>query len=148
MGAIRKKLKSLIPSRERLLNFKRQEFRRYWWRILPSIRGTVSCSHTVSNNKIWQYTLVRTFFLVCVTIMLNLLDHYGYKIPPFKNSAHTLLGVALGLLLVYRTNAAYDRFWEGRKAWVINTLLTNCNRVRLTTTVGTYCGMCERGSGL
>lgn len=30
---------------------------------------------------------------------------------------HSLVGVALGLLLVFRTNAAYDRFWEGRKLW-------------------------------
>ncbi len=30
---------------------------------------------------------------------------------------HTLVGVALGLLLVFRTNASYDRFWEGRKLW-------------------------------
>jgi ion channel-forming bestrophin family protein len=31
--------------------------------------------------------------------------------------AHSLIGVALGLLLVFRTNASYDRFWEGRKLW-------------------------------
>ena len=30
---------------------------------------------------------------------------------------HTLLGSALGLLLVFRTNAAYDRYWEARKQW-------------------------------
>jgi ion channel-forming bestrophin family protein len=30
---------------------------------------------------------------------------------------HTLLGGALGLLLVFRTNASYDRFWEGRRLW-------------------------------
>jgi len=30
---------------------------------------------------------------------------------------HSLVGVALGLLLVFRTNASYDRFWEGRKLW-------------------------------
>lgn len=36
----------------------------------------------------------------------------GLKIPPI---AHTLVGVALGLLLVFRTNASYDRYWEGRK---------------------------------
>jgi ion channel-forming bestrophin family protein len=29
----------------------------------------------------------------------------------------TLLGTLLSLLLVFRTNAAYDRFWEGRKLW-------------------------------
>lgn len=30
---------------------------------------------------------------------------------------HSLVGVALSLLLVFRTNSSYDRFWEGRKAW-------------------------------
>lgn len=30
---------------------------------------------------------------------------------------HSLIGVAMGLLLVFRTNASYDRFWEGRKLW-------------------------------
>ncbi|HSP81740.1 MAG TPA: bestrophin family ion channel, partial [Myxococcaceae bacterium] len=32
-------------------------------------------------------------------------------------TVHGLVGVALGLLLVFRTNASYDRFWEGRKQW-------------------------------
>ena len=32
-------------------------------------------------------------------------------------SVHSILGSALGLLLVFRTNASYDRFWEGRKCW-------------------------------
>ena len=30
---------------------------------------------------------------------------------------HTLLGFVLSLLLVFRTNTAYDRWWEGRKLW-------------------------------
>lgn len=32
--------------------------------------------------------------------------------------------LVLGLLLVFRTNTAYDRFWEGRKAWgtLVNTV--------------------------
>jgi putative membrane protein len=32
--------------------------------------------------------------------------------------------LVLGLLLVFRTNTAYDRFWEGRKAWgtLVNTI--------------------------
>jgi ion channel-forming bestrophin family protein len=32
-------------------------------------------------------------------------------------TVHSLVGVALGLLLVFRTNASYDRFWEGRRMW-------------------------------
>ncbi len=38
---------------------------------------------------------------------------------PLKNitTMHTLLGFALSMLLVFRTNTAYDRWWEGRKLW-------------------------------
>ncbi len=32
-------------------------------------------------------------------------------------TAHMIVGGALGLLLVFRTNSSYDRFWEGRKLW-------------------------------
>ncbi len=32
-------------------------------------------------------------------------------------TVHTLVGTALGLLLVFRTNSSYDKFWEGRKLW-------------------------------
>jgi len=30
---------------------------------------------------------------------------------------HTTVGFVLSLLLAYRTNTAYDRWWEGRKQW-------------------------------
>ncbi len=30
---------------------------------------------------------------------------------------HTLLRFVLSMLLVFRTNTAYDRWWEGRKLW-------------------------------
>ena len=33
------------------------------------------------------------------------------------STLHTLVGVAFGLLLVFRTNTSYDRFWEGRRLW-------------------------------
>jgi len=38
---------------------------------------------------------------------------------PFRNANQIVpsLSVVLGLLLVFRTNSAYDRFWEGRKIW-------------------------------
>lgn len=37
----------------------------------------------------------------------------------FKNTTaiHTLVGFVLSMLLVFRTNTAYERWWEGRKAW-------------------------------
>ena len=47
--------------------------------------------------------------------------------PYLKNLTllHNLLGFVLSLLLVFRTNTAYDRWWEGRKAWGT---LTNTSR--------------------
>ena len=38
---------------------------------------------------------------------------------------HTVLGFVISLLLVFRTNTAYDRWWEGRKLWGA---LTNSSR--------------------
>jgi ion channel-forming bestrophin family protein len=37
----------------------------------------------------------------------------------FKNTTaiHSLMGFVLSLLLVFRTNTAYDRWWDGRKIW-------------------------------
>ncbi|MCR9115588.1 MAG: hypothetical protein NXI22_01405 [bacterium] len=34
-----------------------------------------------------------------------------------KANVHGLLGFIISLLLVFRTNTAYDRWWEGRKQW-------------------------------
>lgn len=36
---------------------------------------------------------------------------------PLGPSVLSILGIILGLLLVFRTNTAYDRWWEGRRAW-------------------------------
>lgn len=46
---------------------------------------------------------------------------------PLKNITlmHSLLGFAISMLLVFRTNTAYDRWWEGRKLWGS---LVNCSR--------------------
>ncbi|GAB2774763.1 bestrophin family ion channel [Rhabdobacter roseus] len=38
---------------------------------------------------------------------------------------HSLLGFVISMLLVFRTNTAYDRWWEGRKQWGS---LVNCSR--------------------
>jgi putative membrane protein len=39
------------------------------------------------------------------------------KIIAIPQTGHALVGTSLGLLLVFRTNSSYDRFWEGRKQW-------------------------------
>jgi putative membrane protein len=51
---------------------------------------------------------------------VSLLDYLGLSVSwqgfdvVISNVSYNLV---LGLLLVFRTNTAYERFWEGRKAW-------------------------------
>ena len=49
-----------------------------------------------------------------------------------SNVVHSLLGFVLSLFLVFRTNTAYDRWWEGRKQWggLVNVSRTLATRVR------------------
>jgi len=54
--------------------------------------------------------------LICYIEM----DYFKLKEnSPVKNISimHTTVGFVLSLLLAYRTNTAYDRWWEGRKLW-------------------------------
>lgn len=53
-----------------------------------------------------------------VTIAHEILLAYKVKFSlAVPSVVHSLVGTALGLLLVFRTNSSYDRFWEGRKLW-------------------------------
>jgi ion channel-forming bestrophin family protein len=52
--------------------------------------------------------------------------HVDFK-PP--STIYSLLGIVLGLLLVFRTNTAYDRWWEGRK--LLSTLGTNAKNLSI-----------------
>jgi ion channel-forming bestrophin family protein len=53
--------------------------------------------------------------VVCYAI----LDHFDLTASEFPGTpaVHSLLGIVLGLFLVFRTNSAYDRWWEGRRMW-------------------------------
>src|SRR5262245_28944637 len=66
-------------------------------------------------------TLVREISLrvgLCVLWALAVVA-FHYHVMRLGTSAllHSLVGLALGLLLVFRTNASYDRYWEGRRLW-------------------------------
>jgi len=45
-----------------------------------------------------------------------LLDYFELEFLS-TTAVHSLLGIVLGLFLVFRVNSAYDRWWEGRKLW-------------------------------
>jgi|SRR5688572_1117677 len=46
---------------------------------------------------------------------------------------HSLLGLVISLLLVFRTNTAYDRWWEGRKLW--GSLVNNSRNLAIKLSV-------------
>ncbi|AYN03931.1 MULTISPECIES: bestrophin family protein [unclassified Flavobacterium] len=70
---------------------------------------------------------VRKLFPIMIAIAIyssavGYLEIYYFKIG--KNDyiqnipiMHGMLGFVISLLLVFRTNTAYDRWWEGRKQW-------------------------------
>lgn len=55
---------------------------------------------------------VCTFTAVVVAIA-----HHYHEDVAISDKPHQLVGPALALLLVFRTNNANDRYWEGRKLW-------------------------------
>ncbi len=68
--------------------------------------------------------------LVCVAWSAGVVwFHYNVSPVAIPVTIHSLVGVALGLLLVFRTNASYDRYWEGRKLWGVIVMETR-NLVR------------------
>jgi putative membrane protein len=78
---------------------------RNWLRQILAFRGTVT------PKIVW-----RVLFMIVWAVGVVLLHRHVRQIE-VPATVHALIGVALGLLLVFRTNASYERYWEGRKAW-------------------------------
>ncbi len=69
-------------------------------------------------RQLWKVIVIVTVYAAIVA-SLELQYVNGDHLPWLKELGiiHTLLGFALSMLLVFRTNTAYDRWWEGRKLW-------------------------------
>ncbi|MEQ8623762.1 MAG: bestrophin family ion channel [Vicingaceae bacterium] len=65
-----------------------------------------------------QLFWVLFFFALCTAGLVYAELHFK-MLYVFSNTIqiHSLLGFVIGLLLVFRTNSAYDRWWEARKLW-------------------------------
>jgi putative membrane protein len=62
-------------------------------------------------------------FVVCMAAMF--LPHMADM--KMDTSIFSFLGIVLSILLVFRTNNSYDRWWEGRKQW--GALVNNCRNL-------------------
>ena len=56
-------------------------------------------------------------FLISYFELHNILDNDSKEITKSISVIYSILGFTLSLLLVFRTNTAYDRWWDGRKLW-------------------------------
>lgn len=88
-----------------------------WW-----TSGVFHLRGSVIPNILSRVILCSTFgFLVALVYYIH---PPGVKLY-YPSLATVSPGLVLGLLLVFRTNTAYERFWEGRKIWGS---ITNINR--------------------
>jgi putative membrane protein len=79
--------------------------KRRWFRVALQLKGSIV-------PDVLPRSLFCGFFGLFITLL------YVYHLPvslPFL--AGLIPNIVLGLLLVFRTNTAYDRYWEGRKCW-------------------------------
>lgn len=76
--------------------------------------------HAYSRHVMRTLTPVIVFMALFSAIFCYLvLDVFALHEQDLHSTTamHSLVGIVLGLFLVFRTNSAYDRWWEGRKQW-------------------------------
>ena len=81
---------------------------------------------TLPQSLVLQRIQSPLIFVMVTTFLVCALNHF-LVLPKVSSLGHTLLGSALGLLLVFRTNKAYDRFWEARVRW--GTVTSECRQL-------------------
>ena len=70
---------------------------------------------------LWQSSVIpaiipRVVFCGSFGLLISII-HYYYTDVGIPILSSVVPSIVLGLLLVFRTNTAYERFWEGRKLW-------------------------------
>lgn len=81
-------------------------------------RGAFRFKYSIFHD-VWEKALFFAIFSLIICILHSL----GFPVQKPVLSA-LIPTIVLGLLLVFRTNSANDRFWEGRKLWggIVNNL--------------------------
>lgn len=67
------------------------------------------------RGSVFPRIAARSLIFAAVAAGFVALRELGIVDTAISGAAHAMVGVALGLLLVFRTNASYDRYWEGRR---------------------------------
>ena len=73
----------------------------------------LAVSYTI--QRVMRYVLYTGLFATLICAIEEFTEFMVYI--PIDLSIFSLLGIVLSIFLVFRTNTAYDRWWEGRKQW-------------------------------
>ena len=76
----------------------------------------VSFNHSDTINKLWKELIALGIFTLGIAYIEIKYIGNTEKLSELMQ-VYSLIGFVLSLLLVFRTNTAYDRWWEGRKKW-------------------------------
>jgi len=98
---------------------------RYWWKFIFYFHKTDT----------FRKLLPAMVGLAAYTAIFAYIENNILHYTPIKNplTIHSLVGFVLSLLLVFRTNTAYDRWWEGRRIWGSFTNNSRNFALKLTT---------------
>ena len=76
----------------------------------------ISFNHSDTINKLWKELIALGIFTLGIAYIEIKYIGNTEKLSELMQ-VYSLIGFVLSLLLVFRTNTAYDRWWEGRKKW-------------------------------
>lgn len=76
----------------------------------------ISFNHSDTINKLWKELIALGIFTLGIAYLEIKYIGNTEKLSELMQ-VYSLIGFVLSLLLVFRTNTAYDRWWEGRKKW-------------------------------
>ena len=76
----------------------------------------ISFNHSDTINKLWKELIALGIFTLGIAYLEIKYIGNTEKLSELMQ-VYSLIGFVLSLLLVFRTNTAYDRWWEGRKRW-------------------------------
>jgi putative membrane protein len=69
------------------------------------------------RGSITPRILPTLILMSCYPLLLVILDRYWQPLPHLQVTPFEYTGAVLGLVLVFRTNAGHERWWEARKLW-------------------------------
>ena len=76
--------------------------------------------HGSVTPRVWKKVLAAFIYACFISLLSIFIPSLSLPISPFEYA-----GAIMGLILVFRVNAGYDRWWEARKLWGT---VVNCSR--------------------